>query len=239
MQRLRIFAGPNGAGKSTLYKELAGRFSHAYYINPDILFETIRKTSEIDLSGFGISVTEHEWRGFYKKHGLYSSAPLLDASRIEKSLLVFKDTPHSYESSILSDFIRHRLLETKATFFFETVFSHSSKLDFMQYANTQGYRCYLYFSAVSSVELCVSRIKQRTQQGGHDVPDEKVRKRYQRSLENLLPALQLAYRAYLFDNSDKMNLVAEMKPSKRLELITKQTPLWLKAYVLDKLPPTN
>ena len=52
---------------------------------------------------------------------------------------------------------------------------------------------------------------------------------------NLLPAMQMAHRAFLFDNSQTMNLVAEMTPAKNLRLMGTNIPLWLKKYVLDEL----
>jgi len=235
MKRLRIFAGPNGSGKSTLYQQLKGRFNLGYYLNPDELHQMAYKSLMLDLKEFGIVVKQAEWMAFWKGHGLCNKAPLLRDSRIENNRLVFKEKPESYEAAILSDFLRHQLLKTKETFSFETVFSHPSKLDFMKKANALGYKCYLYFAAVSSPDISVDRVRQRTQQGGHDVPKNKIRKRYLLTLENLSAAMRLSYRSYLFDNSQKMKLVAEMKPSKRLELIGEHTPVWLKKNVLDTL----
>lgn len=118
----------------------------------------------LDLRAYGVRTQQNEWAGFWQQHGLSEKAPLLRESHIEKNFLVLKAKPRSYESSILSDFLRHLLLKTGETFSFETVFSHPSKLDFMKLANAHGYKCYLYFAAVNSAEISVKRVRQREEE---------------------------------------------------------------------------
>ena len=57
--------------------------------------------------------------------------------------------------------------------------------------------------------------------------------------DNLLEAMRLSYRAYLFDNSLNMKLVAEMTPDKTLNPTGETIPIWVKEYVLDKLNPNS
>ncbi|QBG48149.1 hypothetical protein EGM51_12360 [Verrucomicrobia bacterium S94] len=183
MQRLRIFAGPNGSGKSTLYRKLEGQFNLGHYLNPDELHLQVSESRMLDLNQLGISCQNRSWEAFWKKHGLASKAPRLKNSRIDKNTLRFSKDPKSYESAILADFLRHQLLKTGETFSFETVFSHPSKMDFMKKAADAEYRTYLYFAAVSSPEISVDRVRQRVMLGGHDVPEDRIRSRYIRTLE--------------------------------------------------------
>lgn len=235
MHRVRIFSGPNGSGKSSLYQELQGQFNLGPYLNPDELHKEIVESKALALDTYGIKPKQSEWKQFWNKHGLAEKAPLLNDSRIEKNTLVFTKNPESYESAILADFLRHQLLKTGETFSFETVFSHPSKLDFMKKAKQNGYKCYLYFAAVSSPDISVDRVRQRTLTGGHDVPEDKIRQRYTKTLNNLLKAMRLSYKTYLFDNSKTMKLVAEMSNQKVLTLHTEHVPIWLEEYVLNKL----
>lgn len=70
---------------------------------------------------------------------------------------------------------------------------------------------------------------------GHDVPAAKIVKRYRLALENLLPALRLAYRVYVSDNSGKASiLIAEADPEGILHLKTRRVPVWFDQYVLRK-----
>lgn len=235
MRRLRIFAGPNGSGKSSLYEKLQENFNLGFYINPDDLNKSINNSLELNLNDFKIHTNNSEWKKFYSSHGLSNRAVSLQKSVIKNNIISFNNPPKSYDASILSGFLRHKMLETEETFSFETVFSHPGKLDFMKTAKKHDYKCYLYFAAVSSVEISIDRVKQRVQEGGHGVPVNKIRSRYDLSLQNLLPAMRLAYRAYLFDNSQTMKLIAEMTPDKSLTIKENHIPIWLKTYVLDKL----
>ena len=141
-----------------------------------------------------------------------------------------------YEIAILADYLRHSLLKTNETFSFETVFSHPDKVSFIEKANKQGYRAYLYFVSTNSPEINMERVKERVLQGGHDVPKSKILKRYKRSLDNLLPAMKLAYRSYIFDNSGKQaKLLAQVTPARNMLIEAKQLPIWFEEYVLSKL----
>ncbi len=66
----------------------------------------------------------------------------------------------------------------------------------------QGYAVHFFFFWVSSVDLALSRIKGRVSEGGHDVPESDVRRRFDRSIKNFLVLYRaLADSWFLFDNS--------------------------------------
>lgn len=85
----------------------------------------------------------------------------------------------------------------------ETVFSDpvGDKLSFLREAQAAGYTVFLIFIGIASPMLAVARVMQRVEDGGHDVPDAKIRARFARSLRNLREALRFVDHAYLFDNS--------------------------------------
>lgn len=127
------------------------------------------------------------------------------------------------------------MLNVVHQFTIETVLSDVRKLDYIKSAKSLGYRIYLYFVATKDVEINIQRVRQRVKSGGHDVPEDKIRARYSRALENLFETLKLCDRAYLFDNSDeKWVLLAELDGD-RLELKQDVIPNWLHTYVLSKI----
>ena len=69
-------------------------------------------------------------------------------------------------AQIIADFLRKKLLKQKERFSFETVFSHSSKLDIMKEARKNGYKVYLYFVSTESPEINKLRVESRRDQGG-------------------------------------------------------------------------
>ena len=85
----------------------------------------------------------------------------------------------------------------------ETVFSDPAgdKVQFLKHAQEQGYLVVLVYIGLENTELCIARVTQRVDDGGHDVPDEKIQARYARSLVNLEAAARFVDVLYLFDNS--------------------------------------
>jgi len=149
-------------------------------------------------------------------------------------------TVNSYFASVAADFLRQKLLEQKATFTFETVMSHRSKVELLAQAQAAGYRTYLYFVATDDPAINVSRIHNRVQLGGHPVPEDRIEPRYHRSLELLMEAIRYSNRAYIFDNStdnaDRNHTwLAEITNGRTLELKTDRIPSWFKRTVLDKI----
>jgi predicted ABC-type ATPase len=99
--------------------------------------------------------------------------------------------------------LRAALLEAGVSFSTETVFSDpvGAKLKFLQAARRRGFATFLVFICLESAALSIARVHQRTRQGGHDIPDAKLRARFPRTLANLRAAIPLVDEAFLFDNS--------------------------------------
>ncbi|MBI3770575.1 MAG: hypothetical protein HY271_19065 [Deltaproteobacteria bacterium] len=85
------------------------------------------------------------------------------------------------------------------------MFSHPSKLDLVRDLRAAGYRVRLVYVHVP-LPLARRRVATRVALGGHDVPAEKIRARYPRLIANLLAAIPLVERAYLYDNSSAERL---------------------------------
>ena len=59
----------------------------------------------------------------------------------------------------------------------------------------------ILFVALNSPEKSITRIRTRAERGGHFIPDVDVKRRYTRSLANLVEAIRLADIARIYDNS--------------------------------------
>ncbi|HEY4087856.1 MAG TPA: AAA family ATPase [Bryobacteraceae bacterium] len=92
-------------------------------------------------------------------------------------------------------------LEAGVSFAIETTLSSSSILETMRAARERGFTVYLIYVCLDTPERNVQRVGERVSRGGHDVPPVDVRRRYERSLMNLGPALKLADEARVYDNS--------------------------------------
>lgn len=235
-----MFAGPNGSGKSTiktvLLPELVG-----VYVNPDDIQKDLAEAGSIDFSAFKVKTTAKELAAFFAKSTLLAAAQrelLNREATLRKSVLtVPTDSVDAYLASVLSDFIRRKLIAGAESFTFETVMSSPDKVQLLDEAKARGFRTYLYYIATDDPEINISRVQNRVGMGGHPVPKQKIVARYKRSLNLLFDAIRKTDRAYLFDNSSSEPVwLAEVTGGKELKLKTDAVPQWLKQSVLDKLP---
>jgi len=244
IRRLRIFAGPNGSGKSTLYNYLTQiqAFNTYYHINPDIIAKDI--SVSINLDNWPIDFNFKELSE-YLKYSPFQTLVNFDISGLllfEDQKLSLKETTFqdSYLAAAIADFLRYKMIQSNSSFSYETVFSHTSKLNELEIAKKAGFKIYLYFITASDPLINLQRIRNRVETGGHDVPEEKVFNRYNRTLDNLYPAFKLVDKAYFFDNSSEtanssFNFFAEKRENNIYISDTENIPQWFDEYVLKKL----
>ncbi|MBK7384341.1 MAG: zeta toxin family protein [Flavobacteriales bacterium] len=221
--RLRVFAGPNGSGKSIMLKQVretkvGGRpVDVGTYVNADEIARTLREKGTLSLDTYQVVASRSTLARFATTTGLlnaqFTQHRFRTGQRYHKNTFELKSKEYAeHFAQLLAAFLCDQLLKAKRKFSFETVFSHSSKLDLMRKAGKAGYKVYLYFVATNSSELNIDRIRTRVERGGHDVPRMKIIERYGRSLQQLLPGIDLCYHAFVFDNSgEKPLMFAEMK----------------------------
>lgn len=244
-KRLRIFAGPNGSGKSTIFDVVSAVVRCPYYVNADLIEKDLRTKGRLSFNDFSIIVSEEELKTGFQASGLFTKTghgqQLLDTLKVLHNVLNIPDPAmiDSYFAAFVAEFLRLKMLNVVETFTIETVMSDSRKLDYIQLAKSMGYRIYLYFVSTKDVTINIDRVRFRVEVGGHDVPEEKIRKRYEGSLRNLRRAIQLADRAYFFDNSITDEYVktffAEYDGSKhQIHFRADHYPWWFEKYVIGQ-----
>ncbi len=107
---------------------------------------------------------------------------------------------HAYEASRAAAEERAELLSSGKSFITETVFSHTSKLDLVVEAVSLGYLVHLH-AIMLPVDVAVARVAERVLLGGHDVPEQKIRDRYERLWPLVVSARATADRTEFLDNS--------------------------------------
>jgi predicted ABC-type ATPase len=133
--------------------------------------------------------------------------PYVSADRIARVLrgADAAASPDSIDRRAFEDAERLRtaLVAARLSFCTETVFSDpaGAKLRFLEEARARGFAVFLVFIGLDGPALAVARVAQRVHQGGHDVPDAKVRARFPRTLANLRAAVPMVDEVFLFDNS--------------------------------------
>jgi predicted ABC-type ATPase len=89
----------------------------------------------------------------------------------------------------------------------ETVLSTDKYRPLVLRAKERGFEIRLIYVILRSPEINIKRIQMRVAKGGHDVPADRVVKRWKRSLEQLPWFLDQADWALLFDNSEELRLI--------------------------------
>lgn len=123
---------------------------------------------------------------------------------------------------------RRARLERGESFAIETTMTGRGELNFMREAADRGYKINLVFVGVRSVEHSRSRVAERVRSGGHPVPDADILRRFDRSLANLAPAIRLAHRALVLDNSGERTRLLLSRENGRTRRVTQRMPGWAK-----------
>ena len=97
--------------------------------------------------------------------------------------------------------LRELLLARRADFAFETVLSTDRNLSLLRRAKEAGYEICAVFVLTSDVEINARRVQERAAAGGHDVPEDKIKSRYGKSIRNLSPLVRIADKTRVLDNS--------------------------------------
>lgn len=138
---------------------------------------------------------------FYQQFLAPKNLPFVNADILAEQFNPDNAEAFSYQAAKMAEKLRFNLLETGASFCFETVFSHPSKIDFIAKAKTLGYEIVLIYIHLQNTELNQARVAQRVSEGGHRVPAEKIISRIPRTMKNIAKALPLADHVQFYDNS--------------------------------------
>ena len=129
------------------------------------------------------------------------NAPFINADHIQKEELDDQSMQGAYQAAKIAARRRQHHLQNKLSFVSESTFSHPSKLDLIHQAKQADFRIVLYHINVKTPELSIARVASRVNQGGHNVPEEKILARYARNQALIKQAVLLADVGFIYDNS--------------------------------------
>jgi predicted ABC-type ATPase len=112
-----------------------------------------------------------------------------------------------YDAAELAASIRRELVCQRESFIFETVLSDpvGEKVDQLASYEAFGYTVVLIFIRIESPDESIKRVAMRASQGGHDVPDAKLRARFAPTQANLKRAIQRLPHVIVYSNEDLGN----------------------------------
>jgi len=163
----------------------------------------------------------------------------INADRIARSLDPDYPEKKSYEAALAAMSLFRKFINEGKSFCYETVFSHKSKVEFVEIAKTAGYAVILVYIHLVK-DLHGLRVIQRVSEGGHSVPQEKIVPRLRRTLEHMKLAAPMADEVLLFDNSSDTNpfeLVARSRDD-HIDVFVESLPDWAQSILFDRMGST-
>jgi predicted ABC-type ATPase len=96
----------------------------------------------------------------------------------------------------------NELVQQRKDFGFETTLAGKTYRSILRNMKERGYRLHLFYLWVPNVELAIARVARRVKQGGHNIPEGVIRRRFDIGFVNLRSTyLPLMDSWFLLDNS--------------------------------------
>ena len=127
----------------------------------------------------------------------------VNADEIARGLSPFNPSSVAIEAGRLMLQRIEELLKRNETFSIETTLATRSYVNLVKQAQEQGYSVRLLFFWLSTPELAVKRVAERVSKGGHDIPQDIIRRRYVAGINNLFKLFMPIVNYWaIFDNSE-------------------------------------
>ena len=114
---------------------------------------------------------------------------------------------------LLQEAVARRLV-----FAFETTLGGDTMTRLLRRALAEGVEVRMWYVALSTPERHIARVRARVARGGHDIPEDTIRRRYERSRVNLIRLLPQLTELRVFDNSVDADPAAGTAPTPLLVL---------------------
>ena len=126
----------------------------------------------------------------------------VNADEIAKGLSPFQPEKVAFEAGRIMLERINLLLKSNENFAFETTLATKSYKSKLLWAKEQGYTIKLLFFWLPTVEMAIERVAIRVSEGGHNIPNDVIARRYKRGIQNLFKIyIPLCSEWILFDNS--------------------------------------
>ncbi|MFB6305859.1 MAG: zeta toxin family protein [Flavobacteriales bacterium] len=155
----------------------------------------------------------------------------VNADEIARGLSPFKPHNASIQASKLILNRIKKLIESGNNFAFETTLAIKSHMNLLKNAKEKSFQITLLFFWLSSPKIAVSRAKNRIYEGGHDIPEEVIYRRYKNGLKNFFNLYMFIIDNWLFiDNSGENYEIIAEGANKNITINNKETWNQIKSY---------
>lgn len=129
----------------------------------------------------------------------------INADEIARGLSPFQPEKVSFEAGKIMINRIDELMNKKIDFAFETTLSTKSFRHTVVKAQKLDYIVTLLFFWLNNIQLAKDRVSTRVSEGGHNIPENIIERRYKRGLKNLFEIyLPICNNTMVFDNSNQI-----------------------------------
>jgi len=156
----------------------------------------------------------------------------VNADEIARGLSPFQPEKVSFEAGRIMLKRINELLKENESFAFETTLSTKSYKNKVLKAKKQGYTVTLLFFWLNNIDLAKERVKTRVKEGGHNIPNDVIERRYLKGIKNLFDIyIKIVDGTLVYDNSyGKHKLIAQKIEQKEIIVLDKEKFNKLKSY---------
>jgi predicted ABC-type ATPase len=135
--------------------------------------------------------------------GKLAVSEFVNADIIARGLSAFEPEAVAFQAARIM-LQRLRTLGTqRENFAFETTLASRTFAQWIEQLTKSGYRFHLIYLWLPDPDTAIARVADRVKHGGHAVPSETIRRRYQSGLQNFFELYKpLAFSWRIYDNSD-------------------------------------
>lgn len=151
---------------------------------------------------------------------LLNCKEFVNADEIAKGISPFNPESAAIEAGrIMIDRISE-LIKKGNTFAFETTLATKSFKEKIIKAKSLNYNVILVYFWLENVNLAIERVKLRVSEGGHNIPEDVIVRRYYRGINNLFDIyLDIVDEYILVDNTEnKIEVIVERRQNKDLTI---------------------
>jgi predicted ABC-type ATPase len=139
-----------------------------------------------------------------------------------------------------------RAIRDRLDFAFETTLGGTTMTRLLEEAAECGIDVFVWYVGLATAELHMERVAERVRRGGHPIPEEDIRRRWDRSRLDLVRLLPRLRELKVYDNTAEADPAAGKPPAPRLVLHVRDgrivgpdelssTPAWAKPIVAAAL----
>lgn len=142
---------------------------------------------------------------------LFDCREFVNSDEFAKSLSPFDPSTASVSASRYMIMRIQYLLDQGADFSIETTLATRTLVSILKEARERGYKVTILYLWVQSPDIAIKRVRDRVEHGGHNIPDEVLRRRYRVGLKYLFNTyMPLCDRWIIMDNTEsRLAMIAE------------------------------